>query len=76
MNKQEQELLRKVLNGEELKLKDIAEILGVSPNTVKSRINRGWKLGDACLEKPIDRAEAGRRGKKNSPWSKQKRMIP
>jgi transposase len=76
MDKREQELVRKILNGDSPSIKEIAIVFGVSVNTIKSRIKRGWPLGNACVTKPVDRSEAGRRGKDNSPWAKEKRMLP
>jgi lambda repressor-like predicted transcriptional regulator len=75
MTEAEKELIKALLNGEEPDLKEVARILRIAESTLRSRLKRGWPLGDAIFNLPITTSEAGRMGKKKSPWAKEGRWI-
>jgi len=58
------------LNGEFLTVKQIAERSGHPTYLVLQRIHRGWNVADVIEKKKMSSNQAGRIGKRRSPWIK------
>ena len=58
------------LNGEQLTIKQIAERSDLPANRIRRRISRGWTASEAVEVKKMSSSQAGRIGKRRSPWIK------
>ena len=58
------------LNGEQLTIKQIAERSDFPASRIRRRISRGWTPSEAVEVKKMSSSQAGRIGKRRSPWIK------
>ena len=58
------------LNGEHLTIKQIAERSDLPASRIRRRISRGWTPSEAVEVKKMSSSQAGRIGKRRSPWIK------
>ena len=58
------------LGGEQLTIKQIAEQNDLPVSRIRRRISRGWTPREAVEVKKMSSSQAGRIGKRRSPWIK------